>query len=304
MKLIETIQVGCNVDSVATINDPRIIFNHYTAGSHNPIVNLISGVLWEAQYLQEKELLTGPAKICVLFSSYNICNWIRVKESNQSTFYDTVKWFLMNMHPPKYGVVFSIYEYPSDMNEWDSKYSANCLWSFNQHYRWRGDGDYITVHKAENNKSNGLDTLSRTLVSDIEKYTDVDVKYIDYTMSEDQIFSTIKDSRLHITYHGGTYWSAPLSGVPMLCYGFPRGSVGGKLHIKFGGQRAHIDGSSWNNHIGNVCTKLHQYDWTNQRVYQYPQNFVKHVDHNQLLSYLNNEPIEYYERTHQIIDQN
>jgi hypothetical protein len=249
--------------------------------------------------------MDGPAMFCVLIPDGYMDN--KVKDSNKCTRFESIDWFLANMHPPKNGAVFSLYSYESADDDLQNRYSASCIWPFNEKYRWVGGGDYITLQRVEQSIAEKPHGRSQhygnggTAVHNISKLTDYDVKLIDYTMSEDEMFSLMKYSRLHITYHGASYFTAAASGIPTLCYGTKWGDTGG--HLINTATHITIPGTAWNQHIGTRPTKLHQFDWESQSVYQGPQSYVHHLqnDH-ELMEFLNGAPVQYYRGDYRITD--
>lgn len=246
-----------------------ILFDTHTITSHLPIVDRIGTRMWEAQWMCDMGLQPSRSFAVILPESANR----KVKEENLFSRYDTVNWFLTNIHPPCKGIGFSVYFYPDEVSL-NFRYNANTIWPLAEQWRWKGDGDYITVHKLPKFLYDQVDRCvgpTRDFIEDIENKVNIKVVEIDYTIGEEKIFNLLKHSKCHITYHGGMYFSTGMIGIPTLCYGFDWPDYAGRWDDKV------AKGSSYGQGLGNVPTKIHQYDWETRRAIQDPQTHITHT---------------------------
>lgn len=281
LKFSHHIDLGCS--DIADPYTNTIMFDQHTLTSHLPIVDRIGSRLWECQWMSDMSI-KPTRSFSVLLPEDVVFN--KVREPNKFSMYDTVKWFLNNMHPPTAGVGFSVYFYPQHDITRSFRYNANTIWPLAEKWQWVGDGDYITVHKLPDFLNDQTDRCigpTKDLVDNLHVMTDLEVMYIDYTLGEDYIFSVLKHSKGHITYHGGMYFSAGMIGIPTLCYGFDWPDYHARWDDKI------AKGSSYGQGLGNVPTKIHQYDWVNNKAIQDPQKYITHAKTvEKLISWISN----------------
>lgn len=274
IEYLETIRLGCN-EGIANLSNQVLLYDYHTMISHNPIVDKIGYPLWEAQRRCDLGIQNGPIHLAVLVPSD--CH-DKVNPINNYTKYQSLRWFAENIQPPSCGVVFSFYMYDIK-DEVNPRYYAGSIWPLNKSRQWIGDGDYITVHNVERSilhKHYGKNTKehpTQDVIDNIRDHVTCDVKFIDYRLGEELMFETLKHSKLHITYHGGSYWSAGMINIPTICYGKSYGEIEGN----YMGERHLIEASAWNSGVGTVATKVHQYDWDTEKAVQKPQSYITHT---------------------------
>jgi len=284
MKNIKTIYLGCeNNGEIASLDNHIIRFCHGTIYAHPTIMDRLGSQMWEQQYLAEYTSLNMPMKYCVLLP--RICAKYPSKPENSSTGMDTITWFIENLHPPRGGAIFTFYYYEEQGTEFVIPWNAQVIWPLNKNRQWVGDGDYITLHDIEPSiihKKKGIIHLEHKtyeVIKDIDNICPYDVKRIDYTMSEDEIFETLKHSRLHVSYHGGTVFSAGMINIPTLCFGWAEGRQHtGWWNDEGDLKEVTVRATSWNNGTCNPPTQVHQYNWKKEKVSQGPQNYLINVD--------------------------
>tara|TARA_R110000868_G_scaffold100_1_gene1020 strand:- start:25 stop:981 length:957 start_codon:yes stop_codon:yes gene_type:complete len=314
IRLRETVYLGCKSTEIADMSNHVILYDKHTTVTHLPIVDRIGYPFWEAQFLYDIGLQKEPIKYCVLVPAKFID--LKVKETNINTKYDTLLWFIKNLHPPACGAILSIYEYDNADTIRNGRYYPGCIWPLNKDRQWIGDGDYITLHSLEpalldlpvGNIISSHPT--QPIINTLESYSPIEIKRIDYTMGEEHIFNLLKHSKLHITYHGATYFSAGMIDIPTICYAsevWPL-KVNGNYKDYITGERTriYIDNTSWNyTNGGSVPTRLHQYSFNMNRAIQAPQRFVKHVTiPKDLIDYVMGiKSLEFFNRTYNFMKQ-
>ena len=298
--------MGCeDTGEIATDDNHIIRFCSGTAYAHPTIMDLLGSAMWEAQYRADYGIKTGPTKYCVLLP--DMAKGPR-KESNASTGHETIEWFIRNLHPPKGGAIFSLYQYKQQHVYYTGKWNTQVIWPLNKDRQWVGDGDYITLQDIEPSifeKKKGKHHLEHPTYDVIKQIDDLcpyEVKRIDYSMSEDEIFDALKHSKLHLSYHGGTLFTAGMIDIPTVCFGWSSGKYTAMWDDYGKKESVTINITSWNNGTCNPPTKVHHYDWENDRATQRPQNYLMNCDNpRQLTAYVTGfEPITWFNRTYQL----
>lgn len=288
MKNIKTIYLGCeNNGEIASLDNHIIRFCHGTIYAHPTIMSRLGSAMWEQQYLAEYTSLNMPMKYCVLLP--RICANYPIKPENSFTGMDTITWFIENLHPPRGGAIFTFYYYEEQGTEFVAPWSTQVIWPLNKEYQWVGDGDYITLHDIEPsimNRKKGKHHLNHKtyeVIKDIDNICPYDVKRINYAMGEDEIFKILKHSRLHVSYHGGTVFSAGMINIPTICFGWRGYDTKGHWNNNGEVKEITIQQTSWNSGTTNPPTQIHQYDWKKEKVMQGPQNYLINVDNINIL---------------------
>ena len=283
MKNIKTIYLGCENNGEIASPDNRIIrFCNGTVYAHATIMNRLSSAMWEQQYLAEYTSIVRPAKYCVLIPKH--CANKPSKPENSSTGLDTISWFIENLHPPRGGAIFSFYTYDETNTGLVGAWNAQVIWPLNKERQWVGDEDYITLHDVEpailSRRKGNIYTNHKAyeVIKDIDNICPYEVKRVDYTMAEEEIFKTLKHSRLHIAYHGATVFTAGMIDIPTICFGWPTRNIVGDWNNYGEVKTITVKETSWNDGTCNPQTQVHQYDWDKDRVIQGPQNYVINVD--------------------------
>lgn len=279
MKHIKTIYLGCDSHELATSSAHVIRFCHSTIYAHATIMDLLGSAMWEAHY--QADFNRNPKKFCVMIPKLESNK--PSKPENKSTGLDTITWFIENLHPPKGGAIFSLYEYEEKNYEVTGKWSAQVIWPLNKNRQWVGGGDYITLHDIEpavtnDKKGKHYSTHpTRQVIEEIDSICPYKVRRINYIMDEEEIFEILKYSKFHISYHGGTMFTAGMINIPTICYGWPTRKVNTHWHIDGKWHKEQINQTSWNDGTCNPVGRVHQYDWDKDRVIQKPQSYLINV---------------------------
>ena len=171
-------------------------------------------------------------------------------------------------------------------------------------------GNYITLHDIEPvtlTRRKGAyiaetSAYKKNVIKNIDEISEYEVRRVDYRMEEEELFKTLKFSKLHLSYHGGSLFTAGMVGTPTINYGWKSGgySVG---DVKETGETVKLTRTSWNTGTCNPVTQVHQYDWNKKQATQLPQNYLIHVE-NTLelnLTFRGFKPISLYSREYQLI---
>ena len=136
-EVYKTLYLGCESTEIATPENHIIRFDKGTVFPHPTIMDKLCTPMWEQQYMADWRVIDGPMKYCVILP-----HWAntKVKPENASTGYETIEWFLQNMHPPKHGAIFSLYEYEQINHYLTGKWSAQVIWPLRKEYQWTGTG--------------------------------------------------------------------------------------------------------------------------------------------------------------------
>jgi len=222
MKLIETFYIGCDNDgSVAEIGvHPTVRWNRYAVYSFNDIREIFSSCFCTTQLLYQEKCIDKPTKYAMILPIVDS----KKKINDKQTYYETICWFLDNMLPPKSGIIVSFYFYDSLYPQMRNMHSTDrtFLWQFKE--QWRGNGDYITVQKFENITESQLNKFSKDqleVIENIQKYTSYNVKYIDYSMENNDVYKLLLDTKQHISYDGASWHLASMLNAPTIVYGRP-----------------------------------------------------------------------------------
>lgn len=290
MLLVKTYQLNCKSKEVATPQNDTIRFDHFTLWPHCTFMSALCYSFWKAQLLYQDGTINEPRKICILVSEH-ILN-IPAKPQNKSKSIDTLDWFLNNIEPPKCGLIVSVYSVDNKMRWIEDRWSAQCIWPLKKEWQWKGGGKYITLQDSEPNVSVRKQEMvdnhpTRETILNIDNISFLPVKRINYTMSEEEIFTLLKYSHLNLSYHGGTYYTAGMIGCPTIgLYWDHHPKILARYHEdNMDLTDVYVEHTSWNLGIANSKARVLQYDY--ETVKHRPQSYLKHVTTNvELLTYL------------------
>lgn len=314
MKHIETIYLGCdNTGEHASIDNHIIKFDTGTSHAHATILSHFGSILFLCQTLSQENVLNKPFKICVLIHDDLIDR--KIKEVNNNTIDGTIRWFMQNWHPPACGIIFSMYSYKTLLGiEIQERWSSQVIWPLQQKWQSTRSGNYITVHMPEekllSRPSSKIDDLLKTgqlqVIQQIQELCDIDVKYVDYIMHEDDLFNILSKSKMHFTYPGATYYSAGIINLPTVCYGYPLDKLKHSSRYWLDGKEHQVDDirmTQWNRGDNNPMTKVPQYCFKRNSVVQRPQQYVIHTQTPEgLAGYIKGFPFKVGNRTYSIYD--
>jgi len=223
----KTFHLGCTKsDEVATTENNFDRINKRFNAAHRPIMGVLCRHFFYAQLLQQEGLLDKPYKLALIFFKgilENIYEDIlekKINEHNAFTIKDTIYFFLNNMLPPEKGIIVSIYTSDTMDNTIPPYEDFRCITPMQDELLWKGDGDYITFQDAENSnpgtKQRFLNHENKEIIQQIDKISKYPVKRITYAMGEERIFHFLKHAKFHVSYPGGTYYSAAMINCPTI----------------------------------------------------------------------------------------
>lgn len=287
MKLVRTYYLNCRNNEKATRQNDTIRFDGFTMWPHCTFMSALCYSFWKAQLLQQ-EGLKEPRKLCILVDEDILHG--KAKPENESTSYEQLDWFLNNIEPPMYGMIVSVYSHKV-IKTIEDRWSAQTIWPLKKEWQWEGGGGYFTLQDMEDGVSTRKKGMKMThetvdIIDNIYEHSVLPVVKIDYKMSEEKLFKTLKYSNLNFAYHGGTYYTAGMIGCPTVgLYWNQNQKVSTQYYVDKTEKYDTVEYTSWNLGIGNTEGKVLQYDFNT--VYQRPQTYLKHVSmKSELLSYL------------------
>jgi len=287
MKLIRTYYLNCRNNEKATRQNDTIRFDGFTMWPHCTFMSALCYSFWKAQLLQQ-EGLKEPRKLCILVDEDILHG--KAKPENESTSYEQLDWFLNNIEPPMYGMIVTVYSHKV-IKTIEDRWSAQTIWPLKKEWQWEGGGGYFTLQDMEDGVSTRKKGTKMThettdIIDNIYEHSVLPVVKIDYKMSEEKLFKTLKYSNLNFAYHGGTYYTAGMIGCPTVgLYWNQNQKVPTQYYVDKTEKYDTVEYTSWNLGIGNTEGKVLQYDFNT--VYQRPQTYLKHVSmKSELLSYL------------------
>ena len=201
-----------NSFATANILSPLHRACHYAESVSNEI--LFDGEI-------HKAVSNGPPCYVSIFL-HEIC---KRKETDVNTNYDTIKFFIEHLKPPKDGIIFTVYEMGNYNRDVVTPFQLTYLWPFKD--EWKPSG-HITLQIPEENMDDDKYMKARyeyMEVKEILKDYDYPVYEIDYSMPIEEIYNKIMTTNLHISYTGASYYIAGAAKIPMLSYG-PGAGVG------------------------------------------------------------------------------
>lgn len=287
-KHLKTFYIGCKNTGEITTNKDNIarIPKSYNMG-HRHIMGLLGQHFFSAQVLTQEGIISDPYKLTIYVTNIND----KMKAENEVTKLDTLYYFIENMHPPKCGMIISIFEHQlikSIKPYEDFRY----LWPFKKEMQWVGDGDYITFQEVEPKctpwvKEKFFSHPNAKITKDIDEHSVYPIKRIDYTMREEEIFELLKHTKFHLSYPGGTYYTAGMMNCPTIGLYLKKEIVEVDLHspYKEGRRLIHMTMSE---RIDDII-RLHgyyTYNFDDNSARRDFQDYLKHVTNDELMLYL------------------
>lgn len=231
MLLHETIYVNCESDEIAEPGNAEVLtLDGSTVIAHATIASKLNDVFFRA-LAQSKNFGNIPYKVCVCFP-YNDVSY-KKKETDSESIYDRLVWYIKNMHPPKNGIIFSMYIIEGEWRLMEKvPWAINSVWPFKK--QWNPLDKYVTIQIVEpdtyssdrrmhepqrvthvNAALQALEAFN-TCMPYIESYCsakELEIKYVDYTMPYDEIYELIVGSNCHFSYPGATMYFAMACGT-------------------------------------------------------------------------------------------
>jgi len=223
IKHIETIYLGCKDDgTIAEPDKSHIVrFCWNTSHAHATIMSLLSNALCTAQTLADEKITDQPYRISILWP---LDLSFKRKPENSESAYQILNWWIKHMMPPTNGAIISIYKTNHQRPWFATPWRIGEFWPMEK--QWKPKGQYITIHKVERLMSRFRKPLTEDLENKLEpvilEYASkigYDVKYIDYSMTMDDIYHTLLGSDHHFSYCGGTYYFTATLNVPTTSWG-------------------------------------------------------------------------------------
>lgn len=219
---LKTIYKGCTPDGAKA--DPSksyiIRFTWDDAHSHATLMSMLSPAFLHAQQNADECVSNNPFHISIIwpFETY-----IKRKIENKETAYDALVWFVENMLDPKNGAIVSIYRCSKQIAHQGEQWRHSQIWPLKQ--QWSPQRQYISVHKAESGMSKRrIDKVKHqesVYLPLIEFYANkygYEIKYVDYTLTVQEIVDVMVQSDWHFCYSGATMYTAAMIGIPTLAW--------------------------------------------------------------------------------------
>lgn len=272
---LETIYKGCDLsDLKANPAKSHVIrFCQHTSHSHATIMSLLSNAFLNAQQLADEKVSNEPYHIAILWT---IDIQKKRKPENAETALETLRYFLLNLKTPANGAIISIYHVPDAYSAQATPWRHSQIWPFEK--QWNPQGKYVTVHKAEplmsKTRIQGTKNSEEKILPLVKKYANqygYDIKYIDYKMTAQEMYETMRYSDYHFCYAGATYFTAAMVGIPAIAWHHMDKLEYEEVRIEnLKGEKSiraiQINGFGMSLQTG----KIRQYDWDNDVVVSQP----------------------------------
>ena len=282
---IKTIYIGCNYTGEDALPEhANIKFDLPSIKSYCNILCHFGRLYFRIQSLYQSEVITSPYKVC-LFIADSVEDLVKVKPENKFTILETLEWFIYNLEPPKCGIVFTLYYYKDSLKHYIMEpWASQVIWPLNKNWQALRDGDYITLQDIEpgtlHSRKGRLiyESDQYKVIQKIDEFSPFPVKRVNYAMGEEEVFETLRHSKLHISYQGASYFAAAVINLPTIMFsyyvedGYGNWWEDGKEH------EGVVTGSLWNSGHNQPTSKVCQYDLDKETVVQKPQQFAYHVE--------------------------
>ena len=278
MKLYKTFYLGCEDNGdISTIDNNCVRINRRFNMAHRPLMGILCYHFFHAQLMQQEGLLDGPYKLSLIFKDDRLNE--KIKEENDFTVKDTFYFFLNNMLPPEKGIIVSIYTSDVMSKHIPPYEDFRCITPLKEEWQWVGDGDYITFQDVESSHPKDremfLSHVNSNVTKDIDNISIYPVKRITYAMSEEETFSLMKHAKFHISYPGGTYYSASMINCPTIGVYMDKKITNGYHETMSESVFALIRDLGY---LG--------YDTVTRKAEKKKQTYLKHVTNDELVCYL------------------
>lgn len=219
---LKTIYKGCtpNGEKADPSKSYIIRFTWHDAHSHATLMSMLSPAFLHAQQNADENVSVDPFHISILWP---LDPHVKRKKENKESAYDALVWFIENMLDPKNGAIVSIYRCLKQNVHQGEQWRHSQIWPLKQ--RWSPQKQYISVHKTEPEMS----TSRISKVKDQESFYlpyikfyankyGYDIKYVDYTLTVQEIVDIMVQSDWHFCYSGATMYTAAMIGIPTLAW--------------------------------------------------------------------------------------
>ena len=280
---LQTIYKGCAATGIKTNPSQSDIvrFCTHTSNSHATIMSLLSQAFLNAQQVADEGVSDQPYHITVLWT---ISRHFKRKPENAETAYEALLYFINNLKAPKNGVIVSIYKVPNAYSTQSTQWRHSQIWPFEK--QWDPQGNYITVHKAERlmstSRRDKVIEAEERILPIVEKCADkygFEIKYIDYTLTTQEIVDTMRLSNYHFCYSGATYYTAAMIGIPALAWhSFKEVPI--EIHEVRNNEgiieEHQVQRATWGS-MSSPIGKIRQYDWEKDCVVTKPNQDQRHI---------------------------
>jgi hypothetical protein len=217
MKYIETVNLNCDVNSVPSPSDSHVIrmdSNSYHA--YCIFICVIGELYYTAQQLQSEGILNEPYKASIIIPKVEVFK-NRQPEDNLTR----IKFLLSKFVPPEKGISISFYEH------WQEKkvqrpYGTFVVWPYEDQWNKDNCQEYVAVQKIDGiedsiNYPGIVETYERVLAElDI---LGIEYKLVGYHQKIEELYNTILNSKMLLSYTGCSYYIAGGMNLPTLAFG-------------------------------------------------------------------------------------
>ena len=296
--ILKTLYLNCDdTGEISNFDNNVIRINKRFNMGHRPVMGLLCPHFYNSQIMFLDKIISEPYKLTICL--YKGLFDKKCKPSNKSTIGNTLTFFLNNLLPPDNGMIVSIYESETMENKVKIDEHFKHFIPFKEEMAWVGDGDYITLHDIEDTVSERrkvqLNQSSHSeIIKNIDDISIYPVKRINYEMTEEEMFSTLKHTKFHLTYPGATYFSAGMINCPTIGIYIDKKIIRVRdwLSKESSKDREFIDiESTIHERVSTMQDAgiYHTYGWENRNdksIKMLRQNYLKHATNSELECYL------------------
>lgn len=176
-----------------------------------------------------KSRLSDAAPAAVLgFSNYYRDKF---KDEDQETRIERLEFILSKMKMPTNGLTLTMYEVFDQYveSERGDQPGLGVTWPFNTLNKWdlidtwnAPESDYVSVQLTEGRSYlTGVQehmAIEDEIMNVLSRHN-ANVKYVDYSMTSEDVYETVLNAKYHISYCGASWWLAHALNVPVYSYG-------------------------------------------------------------------------------------
>lgn len=217
MKYIETVNLNCDVNSVPSPSDSHVIrmdSNSYHA--YCIFICVIGELYYTAQQLQSEGILNEPYKASIILPKVEVFK-NRQPEDNLTR----IKFLLSKFVPPEKGISISFYEH------WQEKkaqrpYGTFVVWPYEDQWNKDNCQEYVAVQKIDGVEDSlnypGIVQTYERVLSELDTLG-IEYKLVGYHQKIEELYNTILNSKLLLSYTGCSYYIAGGMNLPTLAFG-------------------------------------------------------------------------------------
>ena len=221
---VKTIRIGCDYGEAEIGSSFFVAITQPENESYSIMCWDLSKAFFHAQMVKNERINDNPFKVSVLCD----LKWLtKHKPTDSETGVDRLEWFIRNMIPPDTPMIFTIYATVRE-NYW---VPSEMWWLWPLQYQWNAKnvGDYVTVQAPEMHTSyignaQRLPKFQEQLKL-FEETCPWKIKYLSYSDPIDYTYQTLKHTRYHFTYLGGSYYMGTMMKVPCMIIGYNQNIV-------------------------------------------------------------------------------